>query len=33
MMAGQIERAAADSPADAPALEQLLHGKDTWHVA
>jgi 2-oxoglutarate/2-oxoacid ferredoxin oxidoreductase subunit beta len=32
MMAGQIERAGADSPGDAAALEQLLHGKDTWQV-
>jgi 2-oxoglutarate/2-oxoacid ferredoxin oxidoreductase subunit beta len=33
MMAGQIQRAGADSPGDAAALEQLLHGKDTWQVA
>jgi 2-oxoglutarate/2-oxoacid ferredoxin oxidoreductase subunit beta len=31
-MAGQIERAQGEAPGDAAALEQLLHGKDTWHV-
>ena len=32
-MAAQIERAQGEAPGDAAALEQLLHGKDTWQVA
>jgi 2-oxoglutarate ferredoxin oxidoreductase subunit beta len=32
-MAAQIERARDEASSDAAALEQLLHGKDTWQVA
>jgi 2-oxoglutarate ferredoxin oxidoreductase subunit beta len=33
MMTDQIERARAETPGDASALERLLHGNDTWQVA
>ncbi|HKF33691.1 MAG TPA: 2-oxoacid:ferredoxin oxidoreductase subunit beta [Jatrophihabitantaceae bacterium] len=32
MMAGQLERAAAQAPGDAAALQSLLAGADTWKV-
>jgi 2-oxoglutarate ferredoxin oxidoreductase subunit beta len=33
MMAGQLERASAQAPGDGAALQKLLYGNDTWHVA
>jgi hypothetical protein len=32
-MAGQLDQARAQAAGDAAALEKLLHGNDTWHVA
>jgi len=33
LMVGQLDQAKAQAPGDAAALEKLLHGNDTWHVA
>ena len=33
MMAGQLEQAKTQAPGDAPALQKLLYGSDTWNVA
>jgi 2-oxoglutarate/2-oxoacid ferredoxin oxidoreductase subunit beta len=33
LMAGQLDRARADAPGDAAALQKLMYGADTWQVA